>query len=222
MKTLRCATLILLLGMLPPLGAQDVRYRKERIQDTIPFNMEEASNLMGIGEATLKGQALFKHRKTLLQLKAPTKLYAREQVAYLFPMTKFLKAWVERHAPQGLFYGGFSLQKELDWVAARTITDQEGRFTFRGLKPGQYLLWVVIPYEMERQIEQETGQWATTTYTANVGNFSFVSAAVREPVTRAATQVVQLENHIIHVVDIPEGQKLVDLQEVQGERVKAK
>lgn len=222
MKTLRWTTLPLLLGALLPLGSQEVRYRRDKIQETIPFSMEEALDLMGIGEATLQGQALFKFKKTRLQLVGVKKLYARDQVAYLFPMTKFLKAWVERYAPQGLFYGGFSLQPELDHVAARTITDAEGRFTFRGLKPGQYLLWVVIPYEMERTIAQETGQWATRTYTANVGNFSFVSAAVREPVTRAATQVIQLENHIIHVVNVPEGQKLVDLGEVQGERAKAK
>lgn len=222
MKTLRWTTLPLLLGALLPLGAQEVRYRRDKIQEAIPFSMAEATDLMAIGEATLKGQALFKYRKTLLQVVGVKKLYARDQVAYLFPMTKFLKSWVERYAPQGLRFGTFNLQPELDWVAARTITDQEGRFTFRGLKPGQYLLWVVIPYEMEGVIQQETGQWATRTYTANVGNFSFVSAAVREPVTRAATVVRELENHVIHVVDIPEGQKVVDLGEIQGERSKAK
>lgn len=226
MNPLRWTTVPLLLGALLPLASQEVRHRRDKIQETIPFSMEEASDLMGIGEATLKGQALFTFKKTALQLVGVKKLYARNQVAYLFPMTKFLQAWVARYGAQGLRFGTFNLQPELDHVAARVITDDEGRFTFRGLKPGQYLLWVVIPYEMEGVIQQETGQWQTKTYTSSMstpmGSFSFVSAAVREPVTRAATQVRELENHVIHVVNVPEGQKLVDLGEVQGERAKAK
>lgn len=191
----------------------EVRYRQQRVQDAYPFKMEEAAELMAIGEATLKGQASMTSKKTLLQIVPGTKLYAREQQAFLFPMTSFLRAWVEKYASRGLFYGTFNLQPELDYVAARTLTDQEGRFQFRGLKPGKYLLWIVIPYEVEGTVAQETGAWQTTTFST----FGVVTAAVREPVTRAATAVFELENHVIHVVDIPPGEKLVDLGEIQGE-----
>lgn len=201
-----------------PLAAQDVRYRQEKLQTTHPFSMEEAAGLMAIGEATLTGQASMTLRKTLLQLRPGTPLYARNQPVYLFPMTQFLRAWVQRHAAGGLRMGMFNLQPELDHVAARTIADREGRFRFRGLKPGQYLLWAVIPYEVEGWISQETGEHQITTFS----HWGIVTAAVREPVTRSVKQVRELENHVIHVVEIPPGQSVVDLGEIQGERAKLK
>lgn len=210
------ALALLLLVAALPVSAQDVRYRREEVQEAFPFDMEEASGLMAIGETTLTGQASVTFKKSRFQIVPGTTLYAREQQVFLFPMTRFLRAWVERYAPQGLRYGVFNLQPELDLVAARTLTDREGRFVFRGLKPGQYLLWAVFPYEVERLVAQETGQWQTTTFSS----FGIVTAAVREPVTRAATQVIELENHVIHVVDIPPGQAKVDLGVVQGEKVK--
>lgn len=205
-----------LLCTLSGLAQGEVRYRQERIQDAHPFNLEEAQRMMAIGEATLRGQASMTVKRSRFQILPGTTLYAREQQAFLFPMTAFLQAWVERHAAQGLFYGKFKLQPELDLVAARTLTDREGRFTFRGLKPGRYLLWVVIPYEQERTIAQETGQWQTTTFSS----FGVVTAAVREPVYRAAQQVIELEDHVIHVVDIPPDRSVVDLGEIQGERAR--
>jgi len=214
----RTAFAALLLAACLPLAAQDVRYRQEKLQTALPFSMEEAAGLMAIGESTLQGQASMSLRKTLLQLRPGTPLYAREQPVYLFPMTKFLQAWVQRHAAGGLRMGMFNLQPELDHVAARALTDREGRFRFRGLKPGQYLLWVVIPYEVEGWIAQETGQHQITTFS----HWGIVTAAVREPVTRSAKQVRELENHVIHVVDIPPGQSVVDLGEIQGERAKPK
>lgn len=217
----RCAPAALLVLMLSsglPALAQDVRYRRDKLQDSLPFSYEEAAGLMAIGETTLTGQASMTIKRSRFQIVPGTTLYARDQQVLLFPMTKFLKAWVQRHAAQGLRYGAFNLQPELDTVAARSITDKEGRFGFRGLKPGQYLLWVKIPYEVEGLIEQQTGEWQTTTFSA----FNIVTAAVSEPVTRRVTQVRELENDVIHVVDIPPERRLVELGEIQGERAKPK
>ncbi|WP_374438683.1 carboxypeptidase-like regulatory domain-containing protein [Inhella sp.] len=217
-KPCKTLAIALLLTASLPLAAQDVRYRQDKLQTVHPFSMEEASGLMAIGESTLQGQASMTLRKTLLQLRPGTKIYAREQPVYLFPMTKFLRAWVQRHAPNGLRMGMFDLQPELDHVAARTLSDREGRFRFRGLQPGQYLLWAVIPYEVEGWIAQETGEHQITTFS----HFGIVTAAVREPVTRSVKQVRELENHVIHVVDIPPGRGVVDLGEIHGERAQLK
>lgn len=202
---------LLLLAALP---AQAQRYRSEPLKNSLPFDAQEAADLMAIGPVTVRGQASATFKKGLLS--PSVTLQARNQVAFLLPMTRFLKAWVAQYAEQegGLRFAQYFLQPELDDVAARTLTDAEGRFAFRGLRPGQYLLWVAIPYEVDTERQVPTGESLTRTWSS----FGIVTAAVREPVTRTERSVTKLENHVIHVITVPEGQTELDLGVVQGEK----
>jgi hypothetical protein len=206
------AALLLAAGLAAPAWGQGtVRHITDRPEIKFPFNAAEAAQLMEVGEANLTGQAYLYERTSLLS--AGTKLYAKNQVVHLYPMTAFMKAWVEKFRGKGLIYGRFDLHKELDFYSARVITDEDGRFRFRGLKPGDYLLWTVLPYEKDVQVLQDTGRSQTVTWSS----FGIVTAAVREPVFRAANATISLEHNIIRLVNIPAGTPVVDLGGIHGD-----
>jgi hypothetical protein len=207
-----CAALLLLLGLMPTAWGQGpARHIQEKQPIKIRFDAAEAAQLMEVGEATLSGQAFMLEKGGLLA--ADTKLYARNQVVYLFPMTAFMKAWVGKYHGKGLSKGSSELQSELFSYVARVISDEEGRFQFRGLKSGDYLVWTILPFEKDHEYLQNTGMSQTVTWSS----YGIVTAAVREPVFRAAKATHRFEHNIVRLVTIAPGSGVVDLGGIHGD-----
>jgi hypothetical protein len=206
------AALLVALGLSAPAWGQGpARNIEEKQPLRTRFDVAEAAQLMEVGETALTGQAFMLEKGSLLR--ADTKLYAKNEVVYLLPMNNFLKAWVEKYRGNGLANGRFELHPEVGNYAARVITDDEGRFRFRGLKSGEYLLWTVLRYEKDHEYLVNTGSSQTVTWSS----YGIVTAAVREPVFRTAKATHTYGHNIIRLVTIAAGQAVVDLGGIHGD-----
>jgi hypothetical protein len=209
--TVFVASLLAVALAAPAWGQGPARHIEEKKPLTVRFDAAEAARLMEVGETALTGQAYMLEKGGLLR--ADTKLHAKNEVVYLFPMNNFLKAWVERYRSTGLANGRYELHPEVAHYAARVITDDEGRFRFRGLKPGEYLLWTVVRFEKDVEFLQSTGRSQTVTWSS----YGIVTAAVREPIFRTAKATHRFGHNIIRLVSIAPDQAVVDLGGIHGD-----
>jgi hypothetical protein len=181
------------------------------------FDPAEAATLLDVGEATLTGRPgasripLASAGKPRLGRPKRERVYTKNEVVYLFPYTAYVQRIVERHRSNPAL-----LMLNLNVVGeytARTLTDADGRFAFRGLKPGRYVLMTAVPYEAAVTIREDTGRTRTET-TFGYG-FGYVSGAssVTSPIYRYRNATSELEHRILQLVEVGAG--ATDLGEIE-------
>lgn len=104
-----------------------------------PFDPTEAKELLQPGNATIQGLA-YTRTKNGLGITG-TKTSIAHETVYLLPFTKHLAEWNRQ-------YSKFIKNRKKQYVLSEeclqfhlsTMTDEYGRFEFKHLKPGKYLL----------------------------------------------------------------------------------
>jgi hypothetical protein len=178
---------------------------------------KEAIALLDIGELTLRGRPRVpeKNIPNLEKKENHTNdyLYSSEEPVYLFPYTAKLKVLIEKfsHSPTYIDSLLGSSNNFASQYNAVTFTDNEGYFTFRGLKPGFYVLLTAIPYEVSASFREKTGNTQTTISGGWGGAFS----AVTEPIYRYTNERRQKEQRIFKIVEVLSKQKVTDLGEIE-------
>ncbi|MBS2035194.1 hypothetical protein JST97_09395 [bacterium] len=173
------------------------------------FNPAEAEELLAPGEASLTGRifTVTNGRKALISFFEKRK-YGNNLVVYLLPMTGHVKAVTEGVADDQLFYVVLSkLDPQAEGWSARVMTDEEGNFRFRALKPGKYLLMATIPYKTEVYNHEYQGEMTTTTYLNNVP-IGFSSESIYKD---GPSREIDLDHYIVRMVTVEADQPVTDL-----------
>jgi hypothetical protein len=175
----------------------------------VPFDAAEAEALLAPGQASLIGRvyAITTARKPLIEFFQKRK-YGNNLMVYLVPLTRHVQSVTEGVSAKQLFYVVMSkLDPTAEVWSARVMTDEEGNFRFRALKPGKYLLLVTIPYRTEAYNHEYQGEMTTTTYVNNIPiGFSTESIYKDGPVHE-----IDLEHYIVRVVTVEAGEPVTDL-----------
>lgn len=110
---------------------------------TAPLIMEELQPYLEHGDAEVSGQAFLKTRG------GDVKLAAGNQVA-LLPDTPFMREGLTILQTTGAYPSNYTpeIRKQLEPAIRRVIADAEGRFSFAGVPPGNYILQVRIVWEV--------------------------------------------------------------------------
>ena len=178
----------------------------------VPFDAREAEALLAPGESTLTGRlyAITSGRKALIPIFEQRK-YGSDMMVYLLPMTRHVKSVTEGVSDTKLFYEVLTrLEGQAEGWSARVLTDSEGRFRFRALKPGKYLLMASIPYKKEVFNREYQGEMTTTTFVNNIPiGFSSESIYLDGP-----THKIDLDHTILRVVTVEADEKVTDLGDV--------
>lgn len=175
----------------------------------VPFDSGEAEALLGPGESSLAGRiyAITSGRKALIEFFQQRK-YGNNLMVYLLPMTGHVKSLTEGVSEQQLFYVVLSkLDPQAELWSARVMTDEEGRFRFRALKPGSYLLLATIPYKAEAFKREYQGEMTTTTYVNNIP-VGFTTDSIYSD---GPTHLIDLEHTIVRMVKVEAGERETDL-----------
>lgn len=169
------------------------------------FDAQQATEMLTSGGASVRGRAYVISKRGLLNQE---KTYAKSRIISLFPMTPYLQAWYDRYK-NDIFAGRFELNPATSTYSARVLADDEGRFQFRGLKPGRYLLFTEIPFTTTVRIRQDTGRTRST-----VQVFSDWSAEVTtEPIYRSRKVKRDFTGMVHRIVEIKQDGTTVDLGE---------
>lgn len=181
-------------------------------QAKVPFDAREAEALLEPGESTLVGRlyAITSARKALIPIFQQRK-YGSDMMVYLLPMTAHVKSVTDGVPSKQLFYAVLSgLDGQSEGWSARVLTDSEGRFRFRALKPGKYLLLASIPYKADAFTREYQGEMTTTTFVNNIPiGFSSESIYLDGP-----THKIDLDHTIVRIVTIEADEKETDVGDV--------
>lgn len=187
---------------------------------------DPAAAIVGLepGEATLTGRP-GASRRSLPNAKEPGKVervYSQNEVVYLLPFSPFVQATVDKYANNiGVLVVQIAPAQE---YSARVLTDENGYFTFRGLKPGRYLLMTAVPYEAEVSIREDTGKTRTDTQYSGTqwfgpygaGGFQLESStSITSPIYRYRSAISDLEHRIVKVVEVSADKPTTNLGELQ-------
>ena len=89
------------------------------------------------------------------------RVYSQNEIVYLLPFSPFIQATVAENANNiGVLIAPIAPAQE---YSARVLIDENGYFTFRGLKPGRYLLLTAVSYQAAVSIREDTGKTRTDT-----------------------------------------------------------
>lgn len=134
-------------------------------QHQAPFNEAEFASYALDGTAVVKGDAIlaFKDGKTIK---------ASQEFIYLIPSTAYTREWFQHLVLAGKSIDGIDPRSLR--VTRATATNNEGRFTFINVPPGEYYLICTILWEMPsfnvRSMEIKRGVARTLAYaTVRVG-----------------------------------------------------
>jgi len=161
-----------------------------------PMNSEdikEAVGLLGPGSSTLRGRASAIISGGLLNRKFG---YAKNELVYLYPMTKYMNNWNQEHK-RDYVIGMFFISPEMHDLTARVITDDDGYFKFRGLKAGKYFLITKVNYKATLSEKNDTGR-------SNLSLNYFSGVISSTPIYSYKTVSQQLDHHIYKIVEIGE------------------
>lgn len=150
------------------------------------------------------------------------RVYSKNEVVYLLPFSPFIQSLVTANANnKGVLIALLAPAQE---YSARVLTDENGYFVFRGLKPGRYLLLTAVPYKAAVTIREDTGKTRTETQynsTPIFGAEGFEgyqlesSTSITSPIYRYRDAVTDLEHRILKIVDVRADQTVTNLGEIQ-------
>lgn len=177
-----------------PLGAEVIRPAStDALQAS--FDTEEAERLLEPGSGSLRGSLQLSVDKGLLRKKEA--FVARNQLVVLLPMTSYMRAWEKKYGSNPVVGAMFINPRVVDY-SARVLTDTQGNFEFRGLKPGRYLLVSEIPYKQDVTVRTDTGQ---TRHDIDWFNSTITSS----PIYRENRVRVDQSHDVYTIVEINEG-----------------
>ncbi|WP_440977160.1 hypothetical protein [Pseudoxanthomonas winnipegensis] len=177
-----------------PLGAEIIRpVAADSLQAS--FDTEEAERLLEPGSGSLRGNLQLAVDKGLLKKKET--FVARDQLVVLLPMTSYMRAWEAKYGKNPVI-GAMFINPRVVAYSARVLTDTQGNFEFRGLKPGRYLLVSEIPYKQDVTVRTDTGQ---TRHDIDWFNSTITSS----PIYRENRVRVDQSHDIYAIVEINEG-----------------
>lgn len=189
-----------------------------------PFDPTDAIAGLAPGESTLTGRPGASRRALPgSQNKGKVeRVYSKNEVVYLMPFSPFIEAVVAENAKnKALLIVSITPAQE---YSARVLTDDNGYFTFRGLKPGRYLLLTAIPYQAAVTIREDTGKTRTDTQYRGIqwmgpndpGAFQLESStSITSPVYRYRNAISDLEHRILKVVEVKADQRVTNLGEIE-------
>jgi hypothetical protein len=187
------------------------------------FDPADAITGLEAGEATLIGRPSASRKALPSSGKSKIEqVYSKNEVVYLLPFSPFIQSLVTANANnKGVLIALLAPAQE---YSARVLTDDNGYFVFRGLKPGRYLLLTAVPYKAAVTIREDTGKTRTETQynsTPIFGAEGFEgfqlesSTSITSPIYRYRDAVTDLEHRIIKIVDVKADQTVTNLGEIQ-------
>jgi hypothetical protein len=182
-------------------------------------DIAEARAMMEVGDHVLTGRpgktryALPAAGQKKARRNATERVYTKNEVVYLFPYTRALeRVALESRGNAVLIANALGAAGD---VAGRVFTDDNGYFTFRGLKPGRYMIMTAVPYAVATVTREDTGKTQTTTTFGYNGWFIGTANSVTEPIYRYRDTISNLEHRIVKVIDVRSNQKVTNLGEVE-------
>lgn len=175
----------------------------------VSFRPAEAEALLEPGEASLVGRiyTVPSGRKALISFFEKRK-YGNNLMVYLIPLSGHVRSVIEGVSEDRLFYAVMSkMDPQAEVWSARVMTDEEGNFRFRALKPGKYLLLATIPYQTEMYNREYQGEVTTTTYMNNVP-IGFNTESIYKD---GPSQTVDLDHYIVRTVTVEAKERETDL-----------
>jgi len=142
------------------------------------------------------------------------RVYTHNQTVVLWPYTRLVEAIVVKH--NGSPFLVTSSLGELGNYSARALTDADGVFHFRGLKPGRYLLSVKVPYEAAVTVREDTGRTRTETTFQTSDGFNITSAdSVTSKIYDYHNTTSDLEHHVFKIVEVKADSAVTAIGEMQ-------
>ncbi|MGY4515273.1 carboxypeptidase-like regulatory domain-containing protein [Lysobacter sp. HA18] len=204
MNTARIAVAAALLTMCAVGTASAQRIYSRSRHDTVEhrdglFDTAEAERLLEPGTGSLSGVLMLASKPGLLARKQV--VYADRELVTLFPMTTYLKSWLDKYQTD-MVIGMTFMSDDAARYTARVITDKNGRFEIRGLQPGRYLLHASVPYSVDGVRREETGK---RQYNIDYWN----GTATSSPIYNETAIKMDLEHYVNMVVDVQAGKPTV-------------
>ena len=141
------------------------------------------------------------------------RVYTHNQTVVLWPYTRLVEAIVVKH--NGSPFLVTSSLGELGQYSARALTDANGVFHFRGLKPGRYLLSIRVPYEAAVTVREDTGRTRTET-TFETDGYNILSAdSVTSKVYDYRQATSEFEHHVFKIVEVKADSAVTAIGEMQ-------
>jgi hypothetical protein len=142
------------------------------------------------------------------------RVYTHNQTVVLWPYTRLVEAIVVKN--NGSPFLVTSSLGELGQYSARTLTDADGVFHFRGLKPGRYLLSVKVPYEAAITVREDTGRTRTETTFQTSDGYNITSAdSVTSKVYDYRNATSEFEHHVFKIVEVKADSAVTAIGEMQ-------
>ena len=144
---------------------------------------------------------------------ATERVITKDEVVYLYPYTATVDAAIRKFGNNPVVIAGHL--GDVSPFKARTFTNDEGYFTFRGLKPGRYLLMTAVPYEVATTTREDTGKTRTRTSFGYNGWFLDNANSVSEPIYRYTNGRSEFEHRIVKIVDVRADRQITAMGEVE-------
>lgn len=141
------------------------------------------------------------------------RVYTHNQTVVLWPYTRLVEAIVVKY--NGDPFLVTSSLGELGKVSARSLTDADGVFHFRGLKPGRYLLHTRVPYEAAVTVREDTGRTRTETTFQTDGYFITGADSVTSKVYDYRQATSELEHTVFKIVEVKADSAVTAIGEMQ-------
>ena len=141
------------------------------------------------------------------------RVYTHNRPVVLIPYTRLVEAVVLKN--NGDPFRVTSSLGELGKYTAVALTDADGTFHFRGLKPGRYLLSVKVPYEAAVTVREDTGRTRTDTTTETDGDNITGASSVTSAIYDYRNATSEFEHHVFKLVEVKADSAVTALGELQ-------
>lgn len=198
------------------LAAPDLVHAQSQAQ------IDEAIAQLDMGTHTLTGRpgatrevlAEAGKRKGLFSRGAKTeRVYTQNEPVVLIPYTPLVEAIVHKY--NGSPFMVMSSLGELRNHSARVHTDANGVFTFRGLKPGRYLLSTTVRYDAAITIRDDTGRTRTDTTVETDGYNVTGATSVTSKIYDYRDTTSELEHSVFKIVEVKADSAVTAIGEMQ-------
>ena len=184
--------------------------------------LDQAIAQLEFGDNTLTGRpgatrdklAQAGQRKGLFGRGAKTeRVYTRNEPVTLIPYTPLVDAVMQKYRGRpGLVLGSLG---ELRNYTARVLTDDDGVFTFRGLKPGRYLLATTVRFEADITVRDDTGRTRTETTVYTEGYNITGASSITSNIYSYRDVTTELEHQVFQIVEVKADSAVTALGEME-------